>query len=124
MCRTVVSVSAALMAFAIATISAAADDRETCSELGDEAIAACGRLISRNPGDAASYANRGSAYRRKHDYDHAIADYDQAIQLDPKFAYAYTGRGSAYLVQRFRNSNHIRQPDGVCMSKYERPVPD
>jgi tetratricopeptide (TPR) repeat protein len=84
------------MASAIATVSAAAGDRETCSELGDEAIAACGRLINRNPGDAVAYANRGSAYRGKHDYDRAIADLDQAIRLDPKFAYAYNGRGNAY----------------------------
>jgi hypothetical protein len=47
------------MAFAIATISAAADGRETCSELG-EAIVVC--LIGRDAGDAAAYANRGSVY--------------------------------------------------------------
>jgi tetratricopeptide (TPR) repeat protein len=82
----------------IATISAAADDRETCwkAELGDEAIAACSRLISSNPGVADHFNRRGNAYYSKHDYDRALSDYDQAIQLDPKFAVAYNNRGNAY----------------------------
>jgi tetratricopeptide (TPR) repeat protein len=63
------------------------------------AVAACSRLIARNPGDAISYLHRGEAYRIEGRYDQAIADLDQAIRLDPKSTFstmAYTGRGEAY----------------------------
>src|SRR5262249_22601481 len=43
-----------------------------------------------------AYVNRGNAYGRKKDYDHAIANYDQAISLDPTLALAYYSRGSVY----------------------------
>src|SRR5262249_15455038 len=95
--HTIVYVSAALVTFGIAAISAAADDRETCSRQAEEAIAACGRLISRNPGDAVSYTNRGHAYWSKNDNDHALADFNQAIRLDPKNAFVYADRGYLYL---------------------------
>ena len=36
------------------------------------------------PNYAAAYFNRGLAFRRKGELDHAIADYDQAIRLDPR----------------------------------------
>jgi tetratricopeptide (TPR) repeat protein len=97
--HTFVCVSAALVTFGIATLSAAADDRETCwkAELGDEAIAACSRLISSNPGVAVYFNERGNAYvDGKHDYDRGTADYDQAIKLDPKLAVAYNGRGNVH----------------------------
>jgi tetratricopeptide (TPR) repeat protein len=89
-------VLSALATFCLATISAAADDRETCAKatLGEEAIAACNRLISQNPADAAAYNNRGNAHLSgTHDYDHAIFDFTQAIMLDPRMAQAYFGRG-------------------------------
>jgi len=48
--------AAALMAFGIATAPAAADDRDTCDNgKGGEAIAACSRLIGRNPKDTGAY---------------------------------------------------------------------
>ena len=95
--RLVLCAAAALMAFGIATAPAAADDRDTCDNgKGDDAIAACSRLIGRNPKDTGTYNNRGLAYYRKGDHDRAIIDYDQAITLDPKYALAYSNRGLAY----------------------------
>src|SRR5579871_6499466 len=99
-------VSAALVTFGIATISAAADDRETCrrGELAEETIAACSRLISRSPGVALYFNQRGNAYLDgKQAFDRAAADFDQAILLapnDPNVAIAYFGRGNAYVGKR------------------------
>jgi len=45
---------------------------------------------------AAIYNNRGNAYDRKRDYDHAIQDFNQAIRLNQNFAAAYLGRGVTY----------------------------
>src|SRR6266446_6939440 len=98
--HTFVCVSAALVTFGIATISAAADQGETCVRWQDE-IAAYSRLINRNPDNAVFYNNRGNAYWCKHDYDRAIADFDQAIRLDPKSARAYYNRGTAYWSKRY-----------------------
>jgi tetratricopeptide (TPR) repeat protein len=76
---------------------AIADDRNVCeSGTGEEAIAACGRLLALDPNDAVAYYHRGRAYQVKNDYDQAIADYDQAIRLDPNYAHAYYKRGYAY----------------------------
>jgi tetratricopeptide (TPR) repeat protein len=61
----------------------AADDRETCGRRqNEEGVAACGRLIKRNPSDGEAYLMRGHHYSRKGDYDHAIADYSHVIELD------------------------------------------
>jgi Tfp pilus assembly protein PilF len=95
--RAVVWVSVALATFGITIMSAAADDRQTCDRSrGEEAIAACSRLINLNPDDAHAYTGRGNAYLAKADYDRAIVDFDQAIKLDPKFALSYYDRGVAY----------------------------
>jgi tetratricopeptide (TPR) repeat protein len=73
--------------FSSATISAAADDRETRGRWPDEeAHAPSSHLIDGNPGDAASNCNRGRP----------IADFDQAIRLDPKSPCDDDGRGKAY----------------------------
>jgi Flp pilus assembly protein TadD len=96
--------AAALLTFG----TAAADDRATCEDRKNEgAVAACSRLISQNPNDAAYYNKRGSAYsergvpdNRKDDRDRAISDFDQAIRLDPKSAVAYSGRGYVYVSMR------------------------
>jgi tetratricopeptide (TPR) repeat protein len=45
---------------------------------------------------AKAFYNRGSAYGRKGEYEHAIQDYDQALLLNPGFANAFYGRGWAY----------------------------
>ena len=97
--HTFVCVSAVLVTFGIATMSAAADQGETCVRWQDE-IAAYSGLINRNPDNAVFYNNRGNAYWCKHDYDRAIADFGQAIRLDPKDVVAYLNRGDAYEKKR------------------------
>jgi tetratricopeptide (TPR) repeat protein len=98
--------AAALMTFGVAPLSAVADDSETCrdAQKGDEAVAACGRLIARNPKDAAAYNNRGHVYNAKGDYDRAVADFNEAIRLDAKLAVAYNNRGFAW----YRKSDYDR----------------
>jgi tetratricopeptide (TPR) repeat protein len=98
MYRIVPVAAAALIVWFAAAGHAVADDRATCGKdrAGDEGIAACSRLIKRNPKDATSYANRGDAYLDKNETDLALADYNQAIRLDPTLAYAYGGRGMIY----------------------------
>jgi tetratricopeptide (TPR) repeat protein len=98
--------SAALSAVAVATFSAAADDRDTCGDwlMGDEVVAACSRLIQRNPRDADAWFKRGMYYAvgdsgradGGHDYDRAIADFDQAIRINPARSEYYAARGDAY----------------------------
>jgi tetratricopeptide (TPR) repeat protein len=57
------------------------------SATGEEAIAACTRILAVNPKDAIAYNGRGEAYTgkddyfRKHDYSRAISDLDEAIQV-------------------------------------------
>jgi tetratricopeptide (TPR) repeat protein len=95
--RAVVWVSAALMTFGITIMCAVADDRQICDRSqGEEAIAACSRLINLNPDDAHAYTGRGNAYLAKADYDRAIAEFDQAIKLNPKSAVAYRNRATTY----------------------------
>jgi tetratricopeptide (TPR) repeat protein len=95
---------AALSITAVAAVPAAADDRDTCGDWmnGAEAVAACDRLIKRNPRDADAYFKRGTYYAvgedgvAGNDYDRAIADFTLAIRLNPnKFEY-YAARGDAY----------------------------
>ena len=45
---------------------------------------------------ANAYTNRGNAYDKKGDFDHAIEDHTKAIDLDPNNAYAYFNRGNVY----------------------------
>jgi len=81
---------------------AAADDATTCvKSSGEEAIAACTRVIQ-NRGTstrsrAITYYARAIKYKAKGDNDRAIADYNEAIRLDPKDAVAYRSRALAYL---------------------------
>jgi tetratricopeptide (TPR) repeat protein len=88
--------AATFLAFGIAAAPAAADDRDTCAGVGDDAIAACSRLIGRNPKDAIAYTNRGNAHNYKGEHDRAIADFTEAIKLNPKDVVPYTIRGKAY----------------------------
>jgi tetratricopeptide (TPR) repeat protein len=102
MFRVILCASVALLSVTLAVLSAAADDRETCRGGGDDAVAACSRLIARNPGDAGAWYNRGLQYaigifdgEVRLDEDRAIADFDQAIRLDPDQA-TYLIRGETY----------------------------
>jgi tetratricopeptide (TPR) repeat protein len=102
MYRVILCTAAALLV-AAAIQPATADDRTVCvSGTGDEAIAACTRMLSLDRKNAASYyAICGIAYHRKGKYDLAISDFDQVIRLDPKLAAnAYTSRGDAYGAKR------------------------
>ncbi len=98
MYRMMLCAAAALLIAGITNLSAAADDDSRwCREGNTEAkIAACSRLIDRNPEDAEAYDHRGEAYSFSNTYDRAIADFDKAIGLDPKNAKTYTHRGKAY----------------------------
>ena len=42
------------------------------------------------------FIDRGDAYTKKLDFDHAIADYDIAIELEPEDALAFGDRAFAY----------------------------
>jgi hypothetical protein len=56
MYRVILCVVAALSAFGMAATPAVADDNSTCaSGAGDEAIAACSRLIAENPKNIVAY---------------------------------------------------------------------
>jgi tetratricopeptide (TPR) repeat protein len=86
-----------LLTFGMATVTAVADDRSVCGMgTGDDSIAACTRLIVRNPRDAVAYNNRCWTSNNMGDYGRSIADCDQAIRLDPKMAVAYNNRCVAY----------------------------
>jgi tetratricopeptide (TPR) repeat protein len=95
----------AAVAVILAVQPATADDADTCAKAfsGDEAIAACTRLISSgryNGRDLAIiYTNRGNAWGGDLDRpiaDYKIRDYDQAIRLDPTYVPAYIKRGYAW----------------------------
>jgi tetratricopeptide (TPR) repeat protein len=65
----------------------------------EPAIADFSEAIKLDPSDAKAYANRGTAYERKRDYDRAIEaieDYTTAIRINPSDAGAYNGRAEAY----------------------------
>jgi tetratricopeptide (TPR) repeat protein len=69
----------------------------------DRAIARLDRAIARNPKLARAYDLRGSAFKRKGDYDRAAQDFAEAHRLDPKYsahatelARAYVRRGLTY----------------------------
>lgn len=51
--------------------------------------------ICLNPEDAASYNNRGKAYRANSDFQSAIDDFTRAVKIDSRFAEAYCNRGEA-----------------------------
>src|SRR6516165_2019523 len=85
---------AAAVLMALGAGLALAADVDTCRKaIGDDSIAACGRLVAKNPKDADAFTNLGVAYERKGDHDRAIANFDRAIAANPKYALAFLGRG-------------------------------
>jgi tetratricopeptide (TPR) repeat protein len=99
--RIISRAAAAVLTIGVATASAATDDREKCREMrgGDDAVAACSRLIGLNPKDAEAYYNRGLVYIDGHgfgngdDDDRAIADFGEAIKLNPASPKFHSIRG-------------------------------
>jgi tetratricopeptide (TPR) repeat protein len=76
---------------------AASNDLATCAKAaGDDAIAACGRLINsgaRKGSELATvHVNRCLSWNAKKEYDRAVVDCSEAIRLDPKSSRAYGGR--------------------------------
>lgn len=96
-----------LVVMAMATLAQPASaydkkDAQDCNQAvdPDRTISSCTRLLeSKNLGKqdrAITYAWRGTACFKKHDYECAIADFDEAIRIDPRSAKAYDRRGSYY----------------------------
>jgi tetratricopeptide (TPR) repeat protein/invasion protein IalB len=113
MCRVILYVASAVLV-AAAVQPATADDASLCQQAtGEEAIAACTRMLALNPKNAVVFVVRGVAYFRRGDYDDAISDYERAIRLDPKLAVAYNDRGDAY--------NHKGDYDRA-ISDYEQAI--
>jgi tetratricopeptide (TPR) repeat protein len=77
----------------------AADDVQTCRVPGNNAIAACTRLIAsgryRGRELAAVYALRAVYWYKRDELDRAIVDYNDSIRHDPSIALVYFGRGAA-----------------------------
>jgi tetratricopeptide (TPR) repeat protein len=93
--------SALVVLIGVFAAPARADDTETCRKwAGDDALAACSRLIeTRHGGDLAqAYVWRGITYTRfKGDWDRAIADFSEALRLGSKDPGAYAGRAAGYI---------------------------
>jgi len=91
------------LVLALSATGAWADMYDDCKQSADPdlRIRGCTQVIGRGEKETrknitAAYYNRGGAYEKKGEVDHAIADYTKAIALDPKYAFAYVNRGHAY----------------------------
>jgi tetratricopeptide (TPR) repeat protein len=111
----------------------------------DTRIAGCTALIKTrqdtNENLSIIYNNRGNAYNRKGDHDHAIQDFSEAIRLNPNYGY-YRNRGIDYYekgdyeraIQDFNEAIHLSPNDtfayvsrGDAYSNkrdYDRAIPD
>jgi tetratricopeptide (TPR) repeat protein len=83
----------------VAAPAARADDRAACAiAAGDDAIAACSRLIMSGTSGAElaqAHRNRCAAWLRNGEFDLAVAGCSEAIRLDPADAAAHGLRGNA-----------------------------
>jgi len=89
------------MTFAQANAQSREENWKICtSNDPDPSIRACSALIQSGQESvknaAIAFDNRGMAYARKHDFDHALRDYDQSLQLNPDSAAAHYNRGIVY----------------------------
>jgi tetratricopeptide (TPR) repeat protein len=89
------------MAWFSGAAAAEPPDAQRCfSHDPDVAIAGCTAMLQSGHETqeqiSRAFSNRGGAYIRKGQYDHAIQDLDQAIRRDPNYALAFQSRGTAY----------------------------
>ena len=70
--------------------------RQCMADNSPAAIEACTEIIILNSRNDGAFVNRGIAYRRAGDLEHAIRDYDVAISLNPLAADAFNNRGNAW----------------------------
>ncbi len=115
--------TAAIVLSAIAPRSAHADDMTTCNTQNftpDQELAACERLIAsgkyRGEDLANRYVDRGVAFHRKGDADHALADDSQAIALAPKLGVAYLNRGNLWLEKKQYDSAQADYDKAISFS--------
>ena len=92
-----------VLVLALSATRAWGDMYDDCKQSADPdfRIRGCTQIIGRGEEETrknltAAYYNRGLAYWRKGEIDHAIADYDAAIALARHLAPAYYNRGNAY----------------------------
>ncbi len=57
-------------------------------------------VVSKSPGKARPYNNRGKAYLELGMYDNALRDFERALILDPFLGDAYSNRGTVYLFKK------------------------
>ena len=70
------------------------------------------------------YGVRGTAYRRKGEYEQAITDTSEAIRLDPKDARAYAARGEIYRLKAEYDKAIIDTSDAIRLDpRYPAPMP-
>jgi TonB family protein len=88
---------------AICLPPAAADDNSDCEDRNVDAarrVTACSALIASDMLDNTSKSqalnNRGQAYYRNKDLDHALTDFADAIKMNPANADAFNNRGNLY----------------------------
>ena len=81
----------------------------TLLQLGrnEEALQKFNLVINRDPGFAASYANRGILHDRMGEYEKAIADYEAALRLDIEL-----GEGPNWLTRFLRLQ--VEKPAGIA----------
>ena len=70
--------------------------RQCVTDTSAAAIDVCTSIINLDPTNDGAFVNRGIAYRRLGDLQHALRDYDQAIRLNPQAADAFNNRGNTY----------------------------
>ncbi|OWR44742.1 serine/threonine-protein phosphatase 5 [Danaus plexippus] len=63
----------------------------------DSAITLYTKAISKNPGNAACYANRSIANLRLENFGYALTDASKAIEIDKSYTKAYYRRAAAYM---------------------------
>jgi tetratricopeptide (TPR) repeat protein len=77
-------------------MSAVADDQQDCMRVsGELSVAACSRILERNPEEGWALLNRGISYSRLGDYDRALADLNAVMHIGSITGGAHYERGLA-----------------------------